>query len=159
MASAIVDGRGIVTPCTACGQKNRQAFGKLGETMRCGKCGVILPAAGAPVHVQSDAAFDALIRGAALPILVDFWAPWCGPCRMVAPELDRVARAEAGRLIVAKVNTEDLPTVGARFGVQSIPTMAVFAGGAEVGRDVGAKPATAIQGFVRQALQRASVSR
>jgi thioredoxin 2 len=157
MAGGFVDGRGIVAPCATCGQKNRQVFGKLGETMRCGKCGTDLPAAAAPVHVQSEAAFDALIRGSALPVLVDFWAPWCGPCRTVAPELDRVARAEAGRLIVAKVNTEDLPNVGARFGIQSIPTMAVFAGGAEAGRDVGARPASAIQAFVRQALQHAAV--
>ena len=154
MAGAALDDRGVVTSCSSCGQKNRQVFGQLGDTMRCGKCRTELPPAAVPVHVPSDAAFDALVRSSSLPVLVDFWAPWCGPCRMVAPELDRVAEAEAGRLIVAKVNTEDLPMVGDRFGVRSIPTMAVFAGGAEVARDVGAKPASAIQAFVRQAIQR-----
>jgi len=153
MAGGFTDNRGIVMPCPACGQKNRQAFGQLGGTMRCGKCGEDLSPAAEPLHVQSAAAFDALLRGSALPVLVDFWAPWCGPCRMVAPELDRVAEAEAGRLIVAKVNTEDLPEVGDRFGIRSIPTMAVFAGGREAARDAGAKPASAIQAFVRQALQ------
>jgi thioredoxin 2 len=128
-------------------------FGQLGDTLRCGKCRTELSPVATPVHVPGEAAFDALVRGSSLPVLVDFWAPWCGPCRVVAPELDRVAQTEAGRLIVAKVNTEDLPMVGDRFGVRSIPTMAVFEGGAEVGRDVGAKPASAIQEFVRRALQ------
>jgi thioredoxin 2 len=154
MAGAALDDRGVVTQCACCGQRNRQVFGQLGDTMRCGKCRTELSPVAAPVHVPGDAAFDALVRASSLPVLVDFWAPWCGPCRMVAPELDRVAQAEAGRLIVAKVNTEDLPMVGDRFGVRSIPTMAVFEGGTEVARDVGAKPASAIQAFVRQALQR-----
>lgn len=154
MTSAALDDRGVVTQCASCGQKNRQVFGQLGDTMRCGKCRTELPPAAVPVHVPSAAAFDALVRASSLPVLVDFWAPWCGPCRMVAPELDRVAQAEAGRLIVAKVNTEDLPMVGDRFAVRSIPTMAVFDGGAEVGRDVGAQPASAIQEFVSRALLR-----
>jgi thioredoxin 2 len=153
MSDAVLDARGIVTACPACQQKNRQAYDRLGETTRCGKCQTELPAVNAPVHVQGDADFDALVRPASVPVLVDFWAPWCGPCRSVAPELERVAAAEAGRLIVAKVNTEDLPALGARFGVRSIPTMILFAGGAEFGRDVGAKPAAGIQAFVRQALQ------
>ncbi len=153
MSDAVLDARGIVTACPACQQKNRQVYDRLGETTRCGKCRTALPAVDAPVHVLSDAEFEALVRTASVPVLVDFWAPWCGPCRSVAPELERVAAAEAGRLIVAKVNTEDLPTLGERFGVRSIPTMILYAGGAEFGRDVGAKPAAAIQAFVRQALQ------
>ena len=153
MSAAVLDARGVVTVCPACQQKNRQAYASLGGITRCGRCRADLAPAGTPVHAENDAAFDALVSGSALPVLVDFWAPWCAPCRMVAPELDRVSAAEAGRLIIAKVNTEDLPSIGARFGVRSIPTMALFVGGAEVARDVGAKSAAAIQAFVRHHVQ------
>jgi thioredoxin 2 len=154
MSVSVADARGIVSACPACGQKNRQLYTALGEAQRCGKCRADLPSVGAPVHVRDAAEFDALLRWSSLPVLVDFWAPWCGPCRMVAPELDRVAAAEAGHLVVAKVNTEDLPEIGDRFGVRSIPTMALFLAGREVARDVGAKPAAAIQAFVRGATRR-----
>lgn len=90
-------------------------------------------------------------------MVVDFWAPWCGPCRAVAPELEKVARAAAGEFLVVKVNTDALPDVSERFRIRSIPTMAVFRGGSEVTRTAGARPAADIQAFVRQALlQRAS---
>lgn len=159
MTDPALDTRGIVTACPSCGQKNRQAYARLDRPSRCGKCQADLPAPDRPIHIHSATDFDAVIRGAAQPVLVDFWAPWCGPCRMVAPELDRVAAAETGRLLVAKVNTEDLPEIGARFGVRSIPTMVLFAGGQEIGRDVGAKPASGIRAFVAQALREAGSGR
>ena len=93
-----------------------------------------------------------MLRSARLPIVIDFWAPWCGPCRMVAPELEKVARASAGEILVVKVDTEALPDVGARFAVRSIPTMAVYRDGRELTRTAGARPAAEIQAFVHQAL-------
>ena len=91
----------------------------------------------------AEAEFDekVLKKSHEVPVVVDFWAPWCSPCRMVAPELEKVAAANRGRWVVAKVNTDEVPELGARFGIQSIPTMAVFQGGKEVGRSGGARPA------------------
>src|SRR5262249_21364968 len=101
----------------------------------------------------SAEAFDALVRESPLPVVVDFWAPWCGPCRMVAPELEKVARRASGSYVVAKVNTDAVPELGDRYRVQSIPTMAVFRGGSEVTRTSGARPAEAIEQFVHAALE------
>jgi thioredoxin 2 len=95
--------------------------------------------------------FDALISKSALPVLADFWAPWCGPCKMVAPELAKVSTQGAGRWIVAKVNTENLPTLGARFQVRAIPTMILFQGGREIARQAGAMPAARIVQFIQTA--------
>jgi thioredoxin 2 len=102
------------------------------------------------VDVPSARLFDALVSQSAVPVVVDYWAPWCGPCRMVAPELQKVAARHAGQLLVVKVNTEALPDIAQRFGIQSIPTMALFKGGREVSRTVGARPAAGIEAFIAQ---------
>jgi thioredoxin 2 len=143
-----LDDRGVVVTCDSCGQKNRLLYDRLGETVRCGKCQTALTSPSTPIDVKSSADFDHLIRGSSVPVVVDYWAPWCGPCRMVAPEMQKVAARQAGRLIVVKVNTDELEDLGQRYAIRSIPTFGVFVGGREVGRDVGARPAADIEAFV-----------
>ena len=139
-------------PCPSCGQKNRVAYGRLGETVRCGRCKTELSATATPLEVSSSTDFDQLISHASVPIVVDYWAPWCGPCRMVAPELAKVAVRANGKFLVVKVNTDALGDLGERFAIRSIPTMAVFSGGREVKRTTGARPAADIEAFIAQAL-------
>jgi thioredoxin 2 len=150
MASLRIDDRGVIAPCPTCGKSNRLAFDSLGQTARCGHCHSDLAPPDQPVVVGSTADFDAMIAHARLPVLVDFWADWCGPCRMVAPEVEKVARRNAGRLLVAKVDTDALSDLAGRLGIRSIPTLGLFADGREAGRTSGAMPADRIEAFVRQ---------
>jgi thioredoxin 2 len=145
-----LDDRGILLNCPKCGRRNRMRYEGLGKTFRCGQCQSELEPVGEPVDVHNDIVFDALISHSALPVLVDFWAPWCGPCKMVAPEIRKVATETAGRLVVAKVNTEEVPTLGHRFRVTAIPAMTLFRNGLEVARQAGAMPAPQIRKFIEQ---------
>ena len=155
MVAGELDDRGVVTVCPGCGQKNRLTYARLGETSRCGQCKRELVPPGTPIEVARSADFDRLVAGASVPVVVDYWAPWCGPCRMVAPELQKVAARLAGRVLVVKVNTDVLADLGERFQIRSIPTLAVFAGGREVARTAGARPAADIEAFIAQATQTA----
>ena len=146
------DDRGIVVACGKCGTKNRLRYERLGEAVRCGQCKQEIPPVSSPIEIARTADFDRLVANASLPIVVDYWAPWCGPCRMVAPELQKVAAHLAGRVLVVKVNTDALPDLGERFGIRSIPTMAVFTGGREASRTTGARPAGDIEAFIGQAI-------
>jgi thioredoxin 2 len=154
MATGTLDDRGIIVTCPKCGQKNRFAYERLGQAVRCGACKTTLAAPAEPIEVDSSAHFDALVAHSALPVVVDYWAPWCGPCHMVAPEIQKVAARQAGRFLVVKVNTDELNDLGQRFRISSLPTMAVFAGGREVARTSGARPANDIEKFVESATQK-----
>jgi thioredoxin 2 len=157
MANVDLDERGLVVACAACGKKNRLACETLGAAVRCGQCKEPVAALGVPVELQTTADFDRLIAKSSLPVVVDYWAPWCGPCRMVAPELQKVATRQAGRMIVVKVNTDELSDLGQRNNIRSIPTLAVFAHGRELARSSGARPANEIEAWVQQATQSAKV--
>lgn len=134
----------MIIPCGSCGTKIRVPGARLGDRARCPRCKADVAPVERPMPIESDADFDALLAESALPVLVDFWAPWCGPCRMVAPELEKLARSRAGNVVVVKVNTDELPTLGSRYGITGIPTLALFRGGREVRRVSGAMPAQAI---------------
>jgi thioredoxin 2 len=148
MSGLTLDEKGVLTPCPTCGTTNRQAFEHLGQTSRCGKCHAELAAPREPVNAPDTAGFDRLIRDSRVPVLVDFWAPWCGPCRAVAPELQKVAQSLGGRLVVAKVNTDVLDDVAMRYGIRSIPTFILFKDGVEAERVSGAMQASEIVRFL-----------
>jgi thioredoxin 2 len=131
--------------CPRCGASNRVLQERLDRNLEptCGRCGAVLSASDAPVQV-SDETFEREVRQSRLPVLVDLWAPWCAPCRMIAPTLEALARELSGRLRVAKVNVDENPATADRLGVQGIPTLLVFRDGREVDRIVGALPKSAL---------------
>jgi thioredoxin 2 len=139
--------------CASCGATNRVPSANLERGLRpkCGRCKQPLEEPRAAPLIVTDATFAAEVERSRLPVLLDAWAAWCGPCRTIAPSIDALAAALAGRVRVAKLNVDENPLTAGRFDIRSIPTLLVFVGGREVDRIVGAQPPAAI----RERLERA----
>lgn len=139
--------------CAACGATNRVASDKIarGLAPRCGRCKTPLTARVEPITV-TDSTFAAAVERSALPVLVDAWAPWCGPCKLIAPAIDELASELAGRVRVVKLNVDDNPATAARFDIRSIPTLLVLRGGREVDRLVGVQPKAEIARRLERAM-------
>jgi thioredoxin 2 len=145
-----LDDRGVLVPCPSCSTTNRLPYRSLERPTRCGRCRATLSAPSAPIEVSDPTAFDALVSQSSVPVIADFWAQWCGPCHMMAPELETVARHLAGAALVVKVNTDEQTELAERFRIRSLPTIAVFRGGREGTRVAGARPASEIETLVSE---------
>jgi thioredoxin 2 len=134
----------IVT-CPNCGKRNRVRAAAEGVP-QCAACGTKLP-----WLVDADRESFATETTASVPVVVDFWAPWCGPCHMMAPEVEKLAQQTTGNALIVKVDTDAVPELGERFGIRSIPTVAVFKNGQIVARESGARPAADLQALLKRA--------
>jgi thioredoxin 2 len=138
-----------LVPCPSCGRLNRVSLRRVQHRPTCGHCG-------RPLHLDRpipvhDADFDRVVGGSDVPVLVDFYADWCGPCKVMAPTLDALASERAGEIVVAKLDTDQNPRTAGRFGIRGIPTLVLMVGGEEAGRVTGAVGRTQLDQLVAQA--------
>jgi thioredoxin 2 len=151
MSTLVSDRQGVLVRCSSCSKTNRRRFEHVNRTIRCGNCHTTLPPPAEPVEAPDVASFEAVVEHTTVPVIVDFWAPWCAPCRMMAPELETAARNLAGRALFIKVDTDAVPELGERFRIRSIPTLAVFRNGREISRVTGVRPAAEIEALAGRA--------
>ncbi len=143
--------------CDGCGAVNRVPLARLKGRPKCGKCGEKLPLGGGPITV-TDANFEQTISTSPVPVVVDFWAPWCGPCRMIGPALEKIAGDMSHEVLVAKLNVDENPQTASKFQVRSIPMLLGFADGEAVDKQVGALPPPALRSWVNGLLDKASMT-
>ncbi len=131
------EGTPMIRICAQCHQKNRVPSARLAESGRCGACHATLAPLDEPYDVPDRDTFDDVIRHATVPVVVDFWAAWCGPCKMAAPEVKKLAKAKSGEAVVLKVDTEALPELAARYQIRGIPNFIVFQQGDAIAQHAG----------------------
>jgi thioredoxin 2 len=129
----------VILTCPSCGKKNRSPSGRLADVGRCGACKTAISPVDRPIDADPET-FREVVSGSRVPVLVDFWAEWCGPCKMAAPEVERTAKEMKGRALVLKVDTERYPQLASQFGVQGIPNFVVLKGGLLLFQQAGVVP-------------------
>jgi thioredoxin 2 len=140
----------IIYRCDTCGTLNRVPPERKGQRPKCGSCKNKVDISGHPQEVDDDG-FEATVRDAPVAVLVDFWAPWCGPCHQAAPIVEEIAEELAGEVITLKVNTDEAQRVSAKFGIRSIPTFMIFKDGKEIARQSGVMPPDRMKAWVKSA--------
>ena len=143
----------MIRECPSCGKKNRIPPEHIADTGNCGACKAELPPLATPLDTDEQT-FNEVVGGARVPILIDFWAEWCGPCRMAAPEVKKVASEMAGKAVVLKVDTERWPSLAQRFNVMSIPNFVVIKNGQPVFQQAGLVDHSQMASWLRQAASR-----
>ena len=141
----------MIRICQNCGAKNRIPARYLASAGKCGSCKGALPPGAEPIEADTQL-FDDVLREARVPVLVDFWAEWCGPCRMIAPALDEISVAMQGKVKIVKLNVDENPATASKYGIMSIPTLMIFKNGELASRQVGAAPKQKLEQWITGAV-------